>query len=315
MPILNARTLRRLVICAGAALLLAGCSEPGSVDPTAPPAATSTPPDGGPTSATPSRSISADPAFARLEETYGATLGIDAIDTGTGRTVAYNAGHRIAYASTYKALAAGALLMNPGVDLDEHVDLDADEMLGNSPVTSQHVATGMSLRAVVAAALDQSDNTAGNIVLQRVGGPAGLQDALRKLGDTTTECDRTEPDLNEALPGDARDTSTPRALASDLEELALGTVLSAPRRAQLIDWMRADTTGDDLVRAAVPSDWDVADKTGTGYYGVRNDIAIVWPPSRAPIVLAIQTTKSTQAAEPSDPLVAAAAREALEDLR
>ncbi|WIB68144.1 class A beta-lactamase [Curtobacterium sp. MCBD17_035] len=305
------RALARSVVAAIAVLAMAGCSGVDdahrAVGPTS--SVTSEPDEARSAAATTA------PAFDRLQQTYGATLGVFALDTGTRQTVAHNANRRFAYASTYKSLAAGVLLADPSTDLDAHVDLAQDEILAGSPVTSQHVESGMRLGDVVAAALEQSDNTAGNIVLQRVGGPAGFETALRRIGDTTTRSDRTEPDLNAAVPGDDRDTSTPRALALDLDRLVLGSVLHASERARLIGWMRANTTGDDLVRAAVPAGWTVADKTGTGYYGVRNDIAVVWPPSGAPIVLAIQTTKSTQAAEPSDALVAAAAKEAIGALR
>nr|WP_246486860.1 serine hydrolase [Kribbella qitaiheensis] len=61
------------------------------------------------------------------------------------------------------------------------------------------------------------------------------------------------------------------------------------------------------MRAGVPKSWKVGDRTGGAGYGTRNDIAVVWPPGRAPIVLAIMSSRSTVDAKYDDALIAAAA--------
>ncbi|MFB9759913.1 class A beta-lactamase, partial [Ectobacillus funiculus] len=156
-----------------------------------------------------------------------------------------------------------------------------------------------------------SDNTAGNLLLQKLGGPNGFEKALRQIGDNVTEVDRFETDLNSAIPGDIRDTSTARALATNLKAFTVDDVLPNDKCTILTDWMRGNTTGDELIRAAVPKGWEVGDKTGAGDYGTRNDIAIVWPPNRDPIIIAILSTQDTKNATYNNELIAKAAKIAL----
>ena len=244
----------------------------------------------------------------RLERRFDARVGVYAVDTGSGRELAYNADERFPYASTFKALAAGAVLREYGLGgLDRTVPITRlDDAY--SPVTERRVGTRMTLRALCSAAVRYSDNTAANLLLDRLGGPKGLDAILERLGDDVTRMERREPELNEWAPGDVRDTSTPRALARDLRAVVLGDALRAPERAQLTRWLRTNTTGAALIRAGVPDGWTVGDKTGTGAtYGARNDIAVVWPPDRAPIVIAIMTNRPEPDARHDDRLIARAA--------
>jgi beta-lactamase class A len=165
----------------------------------------------------------------------------------------------------------------------------------------------MTLGAIAEAAVRFSDNTAGNLLLDELDGPAGFTAELAAIGDDVTQAVRREGDLNEAVPGDPRDTTSPRAFATDLREFALGDVLSAEKKAVLVDWMTGNATGATLIRAGVPADWAVADKSGSGGYGVRNNIAIVWPADAAPIVLAIMSTRGSPDATRDDALIAQAA--------
>ncbi|ACU37829.1 class A beta-lactamase [Actinosynnema mirum] len=261
------------------------------------------------------------PAFAALEQRFDARLGVYALDTGSGRVVAHRADERFAYASTFKALAFGALLAERSVaDLDERITFTGEELVTYSPITEGKVDTGMTLREVADAAVRHSDNTAGNLLLRELGGDAGLaggpaafERALRAIGDTTTSPARVETELNEAVPGDPRDTSTPEALAADLRRYAVDAdVLADDRRELLVSTMRANTTGDEAIRAGVPRGWVVADKTGSARYGGRNDIAVLWPPDRAPIVLAVLSGKATADAEHDDALLAEATRAVVE---
>ncbi|GGK35941.1 class A beta-lactamase [Nocardia camponoti] len=253
--------------------------------------------------------------FAPLESEFGARLGVFAVDTGSGKTAEYRADERFPFASTFKALAAGAILTTTPVDaLSERVKFSAADVVVNSPIAEKHVDDGMTLREVIDAALRYSDNTAGNLMFARIGGPDGLERILRGLGDTVTEMDRIEPALNEALPGDVRDTSSPRALAADLRQYTLGDVLHPDARTVLTDMMLANTTGNALIRAGVPGDWAVGDKTAGAAYGTRNDIAVIWPPNRAPLVVAIMTTRDQQDAEYVPALVAKATRVAVRAL-
>ncbi|MEV4417678.1 class A beta-lactamase [Catellatospora sp. NPDC049609] len=266
-------------------------------------------------SASPTRDAAAG-AFADLEARFDARLGVYALDTGTGRTVAHRADERFAYASTFKALAAAAVLDATSTDeLDRIVHYGTADLIPYSPVTEKNVQTGMSLRDLADAAVRYSDNTAGNLLLDHLGGPEGFERALRGIGDRTTAPARREPELNQATPGDVRDTSTPRALAADLRAYALGDELSADDRALFVGLLRGNTTGDRLIRAGVPAGWQVGDKTGTGRYGTRNDIAVIWPPQGDPIVLAIMSSRADENATRDDRLIAQAAAAAVDALR
>jgi beta-lactamase class A len=175
--------------------------------------------------------------------------------------------------------------------LERNVPIRKRDLLDPSPVTGRHLGGAMTLAALCEAAVQVSDNTAGNLLLRELGGPAGLTRFARSLGDGVTRLDRTEPDLNAATPGDPRDTTSPRAFATTLEALVLGTALDAADRRVLTGWLEGTTTGANRIRAGTPPGWRVADKTGTGSYGTANDVAVLWPPGRDPIVLAVLTDR------------------------
>ncbi|WP_267425132.1 MULTISPECIES: class A beta-lactamase [unclassified Curtobacterium] len=296
------------------ALALTGCSgttASPTVSPTSGATPTTSAPPATPTSVATS-SPESDRAFRVLERDHGARIGVVAIDTGTGRQVAWRAGERFAFASTNKVFIAAALLARSSdADLDTVVHYDRADLVAHAPVTSQSVDTGMTVRALLDAMLRSSDNTAANLLVERVGGPGEVQRFLRDLGDRTTNVDRVEPELNEATPGDARDTTTPAQFAADLRDVLLGSALDPSDRRMVRETMLGNTTGDATIRAGVDPGWSVADKTGTGSYGVRNDIGIVSPTGRSPIVVVVMTSKDTADAEPDDALVAAATRTAV----
>lgn len=270
----------------------------------------------GPESASSAGTRDAREEFSRLERDFDARLGVYAVDTATGREVAYRADERFAHASTFMALAAGELLRRNSLEeLDRTITYSRDDLVTYSPITEKHVDSGMPLREVIAAAIRHSDNTAGNLLLRELGGPDGFTAALRRIGDTTTRADRFETDLNETAPGDPRDTSTPRALATSLRAYAVDDVLPADKRAVLNEMLRTNTTGDALIRASAPAGWQVGDKTGAASHGTRNDIAVVWPPERAPIVLAVLSDREAEDADYEDALIARAAAVVFELLR
>ena len=221
------------------------------------------------------------------------------IDTETGRTLEHRAGERFPMCSTFKLLAAAAALkrVDDSADrLDRVVAYGPGDLLEYAPVTKAHVAAGgMTLADLCAAAIDWSDNTAGNLVLQAIGGPAGFTQFARSLGDSVTRLDRNEPGLNEATPGDERDTTTPRAMADDMRRVLLGDVLSEASRRRLEAWLIDDKVGDKRLRAGLPPGWRIGDKTGSGDHGTANTIAIIRPPERAPIIAAVYLTEFERA--------------------
>ncbi len=245
--------------------------------------------------------------FSQLEKKFDARLGVYAIDTGTNQTISYRPNERFAFASTYKAIAAGVLLQKNSTEkLNEVITYTKEDLVDYSPVTEKHVGTGMTLGEIAEAAVRYSDNTAGNILFHKIGGPKGYEKALRQIGDRVTLSDRFETELNEAIPGDNRDTSTAKAIATNLKNFTIGNALPDHKRNILTEWMKGNATGDKLIRAGVPTDWIVGDKSGAGSYGTRNDIAIVWPPNRAPIIIAILSSKDEKEATYDNQLIAEA---------
>ncbi|MFO0609707.1 MAG: class A beta-lactamase [Polyangiales bacterium] len=236
----------------------------------------------------------AERALAALEARVGGRLGVFALDTGTGRHVARRADERFAMCSTFKwALAAAVLAeVDRGVlSLDARVPFSAADLLEYAPATRARVAEGaMTVGELARVAVTVSDNTAANLLLARIGGPAGVTRFARAQGDVVTRLDRTEPALNEGAPGDPRDTTSPRAMAGLVRRVVCGDrALSLASRERLRVWMRACETGHQRLRAAMPRGWDVGDKTGTGGPGAVNDVAFALPPGRAPIVVAAYT--------------------------
>ncbi|WP_422392309.1 class A beta-lactamase [Niallia oryzisoli] len=260
--------------------------------------------------------VNTDEKFAQLEKEFDASIGVYAIDTGTNQTIEYRPEERFAFASTYKALAAAILLQQNSLDeLRNVVTYTEDDLVPYSPITEKHVDTGMTLLELSEAAARSSDNTAGNLLFEALGGPEGFEQALSQIGDNVTQADRFEPDLNAFTPGDTRDTSTPKTLATNLQAFALKDILSEDKRELFIDWLKGNATGDALIRAGAPEGWVVGDKSGAGSYGTRNDIAVVWPPKREPIVIAIMSRHDTADAKYDDELIAKAAKVTLNGLK
>ncbi|MFB2604300.1 class A beta-lactamase, partial [Rhizobium phaseoli] len=210
--------------------------------------------------------------------------------------------------STFKALAAGFALarVDKGDEsLDRRVTYGKEKLVDYSPISEKHAgADGMTIAELCDAAVTLSDNTAGNLLLESFGGPAGLTDWLRSIGDGTTRLDRTEPTLNEGIKGDPRDTTTPDAMLDTLGNLTLGSVLTEASSDKLIAWLVASTTGKERLRAGLPADWKVGDKTGTGQNGSLGDIAVIWPPDRGPIVAAVYIAEATTPAKDLNPVFA-----------
>lgn len=306
---MTARPTRRAVLGALALtpLALAGCS-------TATPAPTPAP-------APPGAGPSADAALAVIEDRFGGRLGVHAVDTATGATVSRRADERFLLCSTGKAPTVAAVLRRaetePGL-LERRIRWTPEQIAGgNSPFGRSRQASGATVAELCDAAVTVSDNTTQNLLLELLGGPAAMTGFVRGLGDTVTRFDRFEPALNVTAPGDERDTTTPAAIARDLQALALGSPVPAlPERARgrLVELLAANTTGDAQIRAGVPRGWRVGDKTGSGAQGEANDIGVVWPPGRAPLVVAVYTAPTDPANTGGKAAIADATRAAVEAL-
>jgi len=245
--------------------------------------------------------------FEAIETASGGRLGVAAINTADNVRIGYRATERFPMCSTFKTLVAAAILelsQKDDVLLERRVTYTRADLVSHSPITTKNLSDGMTVAELCAAMVQYSDNGAANLLLRMLGGPVEITALARRLGDNVTRLDRWETDLNTAIPGDERDTTTPLAMARDIQELAVGNALGSGQRTQLQDWLRGNTTGAERIRAGVPSGWIVGDKTGTGDYGTTNDVAILWPPKSKPIILALYFTQDDQnASARSDVLV------------
>ena len=260
------------------------------------------------------------PAFAddaaaslrALEQRHGGRLGVAMLDTAGGRRVAYRGDERFPMCSTFKFLATALMLarVDRGEErLDRRIVFSKSDLVTYSPATSEYAGpAGMTVEAICAAAMTLSDNTAGNLMLASFGGPEGLTAFVRTLGDPVTRLDRIETALNEGTPGDPRDTTSPLAMLGTMQKLVAGDALSAASRESLIGWLVANKTGDKRLQAGMPASWRVGDKTGTGGNGSANDIAVAWPPGRAPVFVTVYYTGSTISDEARSAVIAEAGR-------
>ncbi|MEK9280229.1 MULTISPECIES: class A beta-lactamase [unclassified Bradyrhizobium] len=252
-------------------------------------------------------------AITELELKSGGRLGVSVLDTKTGALIHHKGDERFPMCSTFKVLASAAILKGAGGRLDRlerRVRVEQADIVENSPVSREHVGgEGMSLLEVCDAAITRSDNTAGNLLLKNIGGTTGLTSFARSLGDKVTRLDRIEPALNEAAPGDPRDTTTPNAMAANFRRLLLGNVLLPEARDQLAKWLIANKTGDSRLRAGLPQGWRVGDKTGAGEHGTTNDVAIVWPPEHPPLIIAVYLTGSALDPNGRNDIIASVGRE------
>lgn len=225
----------------------------------------------------------------RAELGPGARLGVAALDTGSGLRLGFDEGSRYAMCSTFKAALAAAILAEADAGrlaLLRELPVSHADLVEHAPAVIASLARGrMSFEALCAAIVEASDNAAANILLRQIGGPAGFTAFVRRAGDAVTRLDRMELELNSNIPGDPRDTTTPEAMVGLMRNLLLSDVLAPASRAKLAGWMENSRTGLTRLRAGLPAGWRAGDKTGTGN-GANNDVAIAWPPGRAPILIA-----------------------------
>lgn len=256
----------------------------------------------------------ADPAtdLKAIETQAKARLGVFAMDTDGEIRLSHRADERFPTCSTFKALLAGVVLarVDAGEErLDRMLSYGRADLLSNSPVTAAHVGEGkLSVERLCQAIVEDSDNCGANLLLATVGGPAGFTARLRDLGDDTTRLDRTELALNEATPGDPRDTTTPRAMATTIRTLLFRNALMSSSRTRLATWMQGTKTGLTLMRTATPAGWRAGDKTGRGARGTTNDVAVFWPPQGRPLIVAAYLTECAEPAAAREAALAAVGR-------
>lgn len=269
------------------------------------------------TSATPTTAVAPEMAelsttLLTLEDRYDVRYGIAAYEPARGKTYHWNAEDRFGMGSIFTVYAVAAVLRlaeRGELDLNERVPIDPGSILPNSPTTSYHAGETLSWYELSRAALVRGDDTAANMLLRRLGGPRAVTDLARTLGDTATRLDRWEPAIDDATPGDPRDTSTAAALVTGYHQLFLGSALDTAYRRMLTSWLRSSADSGERIRAGLPLGWVAADKTGGGSYGAANAAGVVWSPTGRSFVLVIfsRSTLGYPAAAPADVAVADAA--------
>jgi beta-lactamase class A len=246
--------------------------------------------------------------LASIEKKSGGRLGCAVLDTSNGKQILHRADERFPMCSTFKLIATSLVLhrVEQGREqLDRRVVFKAGDLVAHSPATDKHAdGKGMTISELCEATMTLSDNTAANLLLASFGGPQAITAFLRSIGDGVTRLDRNETSLNEATPGDLRDTTSPAAMLENLHCLVLGDILKPVSRAMLTNWMVRCQTGGNRLRAGLPADWKVGDKTGAGENGTTNDIGVLWLPDRAPVFVTAYLTESTLSDDGRDAILA-----------
>lgn len=248
----------------------------------------------------------------KLERSSGGHIGIAALNTGTNQRIQYRAEESFPMGCTSKVIGVAAILkesMTNSKMLQERIKYTQKDLVNWTPITEKHLADGMTVSELCAAAISYSDNTAMNLLAQKLGGPQSLNSFARSIGDKQFKLDHTWPDEALASPESREDATTPAAMVTSLQKLVLEDELAVPQRELLRTWLINNVTGNERIRAGVPKGWVVGDKTGTGYnYGTTNDVAIIWPPKCAPIVVAIYYSSSKKESPKRNDVLASATR-------
>lgn len=243
----------------------------------------------------------------QVEADLKGKVGVAVLDVSTQDTSHYNGHSRFPMMSTFKILACAKLLAdidNKSQSFDTAVIIDGASLITYSPITENHINQTFTLEQACTATMETSDNTAANIVLSAIGGPKTLTQFMQSIGDHTTRLDRIEPELNQALVGDPRDTTTPIAMVNSLDTLLFGTVLTDSSKQQLKQWMTDNKVAGSLLRSVLPDGWVIADRSGAGGHGSRGITAIIWPNNGSPKIISIYITQSTATMEERNQAIA-----------
>ncbi len=256
--------------------------------------------------------------LATLESSAHVRLGVSALNTANNQSLCYRADERFPLCSTFKVIDVAAILKKSMTDpqlLKKRITYTKSDLVSDwNPMTEQHLADGMTIEELCAAAMSYSDNSAANFLANELGGATRITAFARSIGDFSFRLDHLEPDLGSAIPEDSNDTTTPEAMTQSLRKIILGDILSPDLRNQLQIWFKQNTTGNRCIRAGVPIGWTVGDKTGSGDYGTRNDIAVLWPIKGSPIILSIYCTQFKKDALKRDDVIAATTEMVIQEL-
>lgn len=262
--------------------------------------------------------LSVTDKLKELESTVEGRIGIFAINTANEYLVEYRANEVFPTGCTSKVIGVSAVLKKSMSDpslLLTNIKYSEKELQEWSPVTRKYVTTGMTIQDLCGASISFSDNTAMNLLLKVIDGVKGMNDFAQSIGNLSFRQDNDWP--AEAFSGgitNLKDSSTPKSMVESLRKLTIGDALDKPQKDLLISWLINTEIGANRIRSAIPNDWIVGHKTGTGAaYGSTNDLAIVWPPNHAPILIAVYYTTNNEQAKKREDIVAEATRILIEE--
>ena len=234
-------------------------------------------------------------SITSIEQRISGRIGVSVIDSHNQQQWHYNGNERFPMMSTFKTLACAKMLQDSDatiLDRNKIAPIESDSLITWSPVTKDLVGGTITIEKACEATMLTSDNTAANIVLQHIGGPTGVTQFLRSIGDEVTQLDRIEPELNQAIAGDVRDTTTPNAMNKTLQRILFEDVLTKDSKEQLKEWMKGNTVSDSLLRSVLPQAWSIADRSGAGAHGSRGITAVIWTKKREPLFISIYLTQT-----------------------
>ena len=207
-------------------------------------------------------------ALAELERASSVTIGVTAVRWGSRRAFRYRGDQRFPMCSLFKTLAAASLVRDRGYDETywrTPIPFTSADVVVDSSILGTGEISEATPEELADAALRFSDNTAGNLLLREIGGPAG-DHPVRRIARRDRDTDSTagSPTLNEALPGDVRDTTTPDDIAGCMQRSSSTTRRVCWPRHALREWMLRNTTSNARMRAGLTPPFELADKTGGG---------------------------------------------------
>lgn len=249
--------------------------------------------------------------LSQLELSSGGRIGLAALNTGNNQRIDYRANESFPMQCTSKVMGVAAILKKSMRDnqlLQQRIYYKKSDLTGWDPITEKHLLDGMTVAQLSAAAISYSDNAAMNLLTKKLGGLTEINTFARSIGDTHFKLDHWWPEEALASPESLDDSTTPFAMNESIYKLILGNILKDSERQMLISWMKNNTTGDHRIRAGVPKNWMVGDKTGTGSYGATNDTAVIWPSNCAPIIVTIFYSGNKKDAPHREDVLASATR-------
>ncbi|WP_338245418.1 serine hydrolase [Aurantiacibacter hainanensis] len=272
----------------------------------------------------------------RLEaigEEFGGSMGIAVVDVDSGWSTGFNESALLPQQSvskTWVSLTALAMAEKGLLDLDAPVRVSRDDLtLFHQPIRNEILRAGAietTVGELIERAIQQSDNTANNAILQRVGGPRAVRAMLAEKGLDGIRFGPGEKPMQAAIAGmdwrdsysydnnfytardlvpervrerafekyldDPVDGASPLAIARALAAIERGAVLSKKRAEEFLTIMSNTRSGPRRLKGGRAEGWVVSHKTGTGQFwngqqSGYNDVGVLFAPDSSAYAVAV----------------------------